>query len=86
MTQTIAVDKLKLLKAIKDIDIAMTTIDGARDTIKNIKNEICEELDLKTKVVSKLARTFHKGNFEEEQELSAEFEKLFETITSSNKV
>ena len=81
MAQDIAVDKLKLLKAIKDIDVSMTTIDAARDTIKNIKNEICEELDLKTKVVAKLARTYHKGNFGEEQELSAEFEQLYESIT-----
>jgi hypothetical protein len=75
-------DKLKLLGALKDLSSSMTRVEAERDLIKNIKDDICEELQLNRKVLNKLARTYHKGNFSEEQELNKNFETLYETLTT----
>ena len=71
---TTPVDKLKLLDALKDISTSMTRTDAERDLLKNIKKDICDELQLNRKVLNKLARTYHKGNFNEEVEMHKDFE------------
>ena len=78
---TTPVDKLKLLDALKDISTSMTRTDAERDLLKNIKKDICDELQLDRKVLNKLARTYHKGNFNEEVEMHKDFESLYETVT-----
>ncbi len=78
---TTPVDKLKLLDALKDISTSMTRTDAERDLLKNIKKDICDELQLNRKVLNKLARTYHKGNFNEEVEMHKDFESLYETVT-----
>ncbi len=79
---TTPVDKLKLLDALKDISTSMTRTDAERDLLKNIKKDICDELQLNRKVLNKLARTYHKGNFNEEVEMHKDFESLYETVTT----
>lgn len=74
-------DKLKLLGALKDISASMTRMEAERDLLKEIKKDICDDLQLNRKVLNKLARTYHKGNFSEEQELHKNFEDLYETVT-----
>lgn len=74
-------DKLKLLDALKDISTSMTRMEAERDLLKNIKKEICDDLQLNRKVLNKLARTYHKGNFSEEVEMHKDFESLYETVT-----
>jgi hypothetical protein len=74
-------DKLKLLGALKDMSTSMTRVDAEKDLQKNIKNDICKELDLNKKVFSKLAKTYHKQNFSEEVQAHEEFETLYENIT-----
>ena len=78
---TTPVDKLKLLDALKDISTSMSRTDAERDLLKNIKKDICDELQLNRKVLNKLARTYHKGNFNEEVEMHKDFETLYETVT-----
>lgn len=75
-------DKLKLLEALKEISSSMTRVEAERDLIKNTKDDICDELQLNRKVLNKLARTYHKGNFNEEVELHKDFESLYETVTN----
>ena len=74
-------DKLKLLDALKDISASMSRVEAERDLIKTAKDDICDELQLNRKVLNKLARTYHKGNFSEEVELHKDFESLYETVT-----
>ena len=81
---TTPVDKLKLLDALKDISTSMTRTDAERDLLKNIKKDICDELQLNRKVLNKLARTYHKGNFSEEVEMHKDFETLYETVTKKS--
>ena len=76
-------DKVKLIGALKDMSVSMARMDAERDLQKNIKNDICKELDLNKKVFSKLAKTYHKQNFSEEVQLHQEFETLYESVTAN---
>lgn len=73
-------DKLKLLEALKEISASMSRVEAERDLMKNVKKDICDELQLNRKVLNKLARTYHKGNYSEEVELHKDFESLYETV------
>jgi hypothetical protein len=73
-------DKLKLLGALKDMSMSMTRVEAEKDLQKNLKNDICKELDLNKKVFSKLVKTYHKQNFADEVADHQEFENLYEEI------
>lgn len=74
-------DKLKLIGALKDMSTSMTRVSAEKDLQKNIKDELCKELDLSKKVFSKLANTYHKQNFHDEVEAHHTFEQLYEIVT-----
>lgn len=78
---TSPVDKLKLLDALKEISASMTRMEAERDLLKTVKGDICNDLQLNRKVLNKLARTYHKGNFSEEVEMHKNFEELYENVT-----
>lgn len=71
----------KLINALKDMSASMTRVEAERDLQKNIRKDICDELDLNKKVFGKLAKTYHKNNFPEEQQVHEEFETLYESVT-----
>jgi hypothetical protein len=78
-------DKLKLEGALKDMSASMARVEAERDLQKNVIGDICEELDLNKKVFRKLAKTYHKQNFDQEVATHEEFEQLYETVTNKNK-
>jgi hypothetical protein len=75
-------DKKKLMNALKDMSASMTRVEAERDLQKNVKKDICDELDLNKKVFAKLAKTYHKQNFSEEVQTHEEFETLYEDVTT----
>jgi hypothetical protein len=75
-------DKKKLMSALKDMSASMTRVEAERDLQKNVKKDICDELDLNKKVFAKLAKTYHKQNFSEEVQTHEEFETLYEDVTT----
>jgi hypothetical protein len=75
-------EKQKLLTALKEISASMTRQEAERDLIKSMKKELREEFEFKTKVLNRLAKTFHKQNFGEEKEIHKEFEELYEVLTA----
>ena len=75
-------DRLKLEGALKDMSASMARQDAERDMQKNVISDICEELDLNKKVFRKLAKVYHKQNFDQEVATHQEFEKLYETVTA----
>ena len=77
-------DKKKLVGALKDMSTSMSRMEAERDLQKNIKKDICTELDLNKKVFGKLAKTYHKQNFSEEVQTHEEFETLYETVTKTS--
>jgi hypothetical protein len=76
------VDAKKLISALKEMSTSFSRVEAERDLQKNIKKDICEELDLNKKVFMKLARTYHKQNFSEEVQTHEEFEQLYERVTT----
>ena len=76
-------DKVKLMGALKDFSTSLTRVEAERDLQKNIKDDICKELDLNKKLFTKLAKTYHKQNFSEEIQLNEEFETLYQEVTNT---
>lgn len=74
-------DRQKLEAALKDISASMSRQAAERDLQKNVLGDISEELQLNKKVLRKLAKVYHKQNFEDEVATHEEFEKLYETVT-----
>ncbi len=75
-------DKKKLENALKDMSASMARQEAERSLQKNVIADICEELDLNKKVFRKLAKTYHKQNFDQEVATHEEFEQLYETVTT----
>jgi hypothetical protein len=73
-------DMKKLMGALKDMSNSMLRVEAERSLQKEVRNDICEELDLNKKVFSRLARTYHKQNYTEEVEINEEFEKIYEGV------
>lgn len=73
---------LKLMGAVRDMSLSLTRIAAERELQKNIRNDICNELDLNPKVFNKIVKTYHKQNFVEEQNTHEEFETLYEQMDS----
>lgn len=77
------IDKLRLIEGLRDISASMARQEAERDVLKQLKDDLCDELELNRKVLNKLARTYHKGNYSEEVELHKHFEELYETATQN---
>jgi hypothetical protein len=73
-------DMKKLMGALKDMSNSMLRVEAERQLQKDVRNDICEELDLNKKVFTRLARTYHKQNYTEEVEINEEFEKIYEGV------
>jgi hypothetical protein len=73
-------DAKKLKSALQDMSNSMFRVESERQLQKDVKNDICKELDIPKKVFSRLAKTFHKNNYVEEVEDNDRFEKIFEGI------
>ena len=75
-------DKVKLEGALKDMSVSMTRVAAERDLQKNVINDICEELQLNKKVFRKLAKVYHKQNFDDEVGTHNDFENLYKAVTT----
>lgn len=84
MLQNLNEEQLKkLMGALKGMSDSMLRVEAERSLQKEVKNDICEELDINKKVFMRLARTYHKQNYSEEVEINSQFEKIYENIISS---
>jgi uncharacterized protein YukE len=76
-------DRKKINGALQEISNSMTRIEAEKDLIKNIVNDLSEEFQLPKKTVNKLARVFHKQNFDQESQDFDELETLYEEIVKN---
>jgi hypothetical protein len=53
----------KLIGALHDMSTSMTRVEAERDIQENIKQDICDDLDLNKTEFEKLAETYHTQNF-----------------------
>lgn len=75
-------DKEKVLGVLKELSNAMTRIEAEKDFMKEAIKEAAEKYELDKKHLRKMARVFHKNNFDEVQGESEEFCELYEKITT----
>lgn len=78
-------DRKKIKDALQEISNSMTRMDAERDLIKEVKANLFEEYKehLSKRQIAKMARVYHKQNFQEEVMLHEQFETLYEEITGS---
>ena len=73
-------DQEKLLKVLRECSGAMTRMEGERDYIKESVTEICNQLQLPKKLVTRMVKVYHKQNYDEDVATHEQFETLYETI------
>jgi hypothetical protein len=75
-------DKKKMLEAMRKMSDCWSEMEAARDTVKGIVKELCEELEIPRKEFTKCAKVFHKQNFNEEDESHELFKSMYKALVS----
>jgi hypothetical protein len=72
------------LKAIKDacreISDCFVRMDAEKDQVKEIVDMLAEKYELPKKMISKMAKAFHKSTFDKEVTEQEDFQVLYETV------
>jgi UV DNA damage repair endonuclease len=58
----------------------MSRVEGERSFSKEAIADICEQLKIPKKLVAKMAKVYHKQNYDEEVAVHEQFETLYETV------
>ena len=92
MTQTVSSsfgtfsdEQLKVLKnGMKELSDVFTMQESQREVVKEIINSVYEELKIPKKIIRKMAKTYHRRNYDEVVAEQEEFELLYEGIVKEN--
>ena len=76
-------DRKEILDCMKEISNSMTRMEGEREFIREAIKDICEKQELSKKTFRRMAKVYHKQNYNKEIEEHEEFESMYETITNS---
>ena len=74
------VDKAKVLGCLQEISNSLTRIEAERDLIKEILQKMQDEHEIPKKLSRKLAKVYHKRNYEEEVAEQNDFVEVYETV------
>ena len=74
------VDKAKILGMLQEISNSLTRVEAERDLIKEILDRLQEECEIPKKLGRKLAKVYHKRNFEEEVAQQNDFVEIYEKV------
>jgi uncharacterized FlaG/YvyC family protein len=77
-------DRVKIKKMLGEISNSMTRIAAERDLIRETIAELSKEFELPKKYLNRMAKVYHKQNFQIEQANHEEFEDLYVSIVESN--
>jgi hypothetical protein len=77
-------DRKAIYDALREISNSFTRIEAERDLIKEAIGNTCENFNLNKKTFRKMAKVYHKQNFNQEREEHEEFETLYEVITNTS--
>jgi len=72
--------KVKLKNAMAEASSAMSRIEGEREIIKDIINEISDTQGIDKKVLRRIFKVYHKQNFQDEKDLADEVENIYESV------
>lgn len=75
-----AIDKAKVLGCLQEISNSLTRVEAERDLIKEILQKMQDECEIPKRLGRKLAKTYHKRNYEEEVAEQADFQTIYENV------
>jgi len=75
-----ALDKVKVLGCLQEISNSLTRIEAERDLIKEVLQKLQDECEIPKKLSRKLAKVYHKRNFEEEVAEQNDFVEIYENV------
>jgi hypothetical protein len=70
-------ERTRLVKALKDTSDSRTRVEAEGEYSREVVKKIAEDLKLTKKLVNKMAKVYHKQNFEEEVAEHEQFEQLY---------
>lgn len=73
----------KIKNSLKECSTVFTLMEAQRDTLKNIINDLHEEVKIPKKIIRMLAQTYHKQNFSEVVAEQEEFELIFDGVVNN---
>lgn len=73
-------DREKIMKSIEAISDSLTRIEGEKNWIKEEIAAVSEATNVPKKFLNKLARTYHKQNFDNVMQEVEDFEALYDVI------
>ena len=76
-------DKKKIKDALFEISGSYSRIEAERDLIKDIVQNLADDFELSKKQVNKIARAYHKNNYNQQVAESEEFQELYESLLES---
>lgn len=74
----------KLKKSVREMSDVMTMMEAQRETMKNIINDVYDELKIPKKIIRKIAKTYHKQNYNEQITENEEFSLFYEGISTNS--
>lgn len=76
-------DRKKIKDALQEISSSMTRMEAERDLIKDIVKDVSDNFQLPKKYVNKMARIYHKQNFQVTQQETEELESLYISVVDT---
>ena len=73
-------DRAEVVNAIKEVAAALIRIEDERSLIKDIKDRVKSEFELKPEVFNKLSMMYHKQNREETEAKTGEVVGLYDSL------
>lgn len=77
----IEADRVKLKKVLDDVSNMMTMMESERSAINEAISEASKNFNIDKKVLRKIARTYHKQNFNDEVATNETFVEVYEQLT-----
>lgn len=71
-----------LIDGLKEISVHFSRIEGEKEAVKDIVDSVKDEIGIPKKIINRLARTYHKQNFAEQNVEDKEFAKLYVSLVS----
>ena len=79
------VDRDKIKKLLAEISGSMTRMEAERDLIRETIKDMSKQFNLPVKTLNRMAKVYHKQNYNQEVAEHEEFEELYETIVQEKK-
>jgi polyhydroxyalkanoate synthesis regulator phasin len=74
--------KAAIMSCLKEISDSYTRIEAERDLVKEILDRMQEEFEIPKKMGRKIARIYHKRNYEEEVAQQNDLQETYESIVN----